>query len=86
LFNVGLNNIPIACIETQDITFQWKDFEEFYVLISHNGPGFEYAKQTIPTLASFPYSWFEFRKVRSVVLVGPTYKCPSPLKLRPRRM
>ncbi len=76
-----LTYIPTACIETQDITFQWKDFEDFYAFISHNRPWFEYVQQTIPTLANFLYSSFEFKKVRGILIVGPTYECPSPLKL-----
>jgi hypothetical protein len=70
-----LNYIPTIYIKTQDITFQWKDFEEFYALISHNGPWLECVQQIILTLADFLYSWFEFKKVRNVLLVGPTYKC-----------
>jgi hypothetical protein len=38
-----LTYIPTTYTETQGITFQWKDFKEFYAFISHNGPWFEYA-------------------------------------------
>ncbi len=79
-----LTYIPTTYTETQDITLQWKDFEEFYAFISHNRPWFEYVQQTIHALTNFLYSWFELRKVKGVLLVGLMYECPSPLRLGSR--
>ncbi len=75
-----LTYIPTTWIETQYVTLQWKDFKEFYALISHNGPWFEYVQQRIPTITDFIYSWFEFKRVKRCTFSWVDVRMPKPFE------
>jgi len=75
----------MAYIKRIDVMLMWKDFEEFYKLISFTKFHWEHAFANFPTLTHFLFSWVEFKKSRSVPTLRPNSKPQIPWRLRPRR-
>ncbi len=62
----------------------WKDFNEFYKLITSTKFLWESAFANFPALTHFLSSWVEFRKSKDVHVLGPNFEPPIPWRLRPR--
>jgi hypothetical protein len=64
----------------------WKDFKDFYKLITSIGFFWEYALANFPTLIHFLSSWDEFKKSINVLIFGPNFEPSSnSLEVRARR-
>ncbi len=75
---------PTACTKTTNVTLMWKDFEDFYKLITFTKFLCEHAFVNFQALTHFLSSWVEFKKSRGVLLLGPNFEPPTPWRLGPR--
>lgn len=73
-------------METIDVMFMWKDFKDFYKLITSIGFFWDHALANFPTLIHFLSSWVEFIRPRSVPILEPNFEPSSnSLEVRARK-
>jgi len=61
-------------METIDVTLMWKDFKDFYKLITPTGFFWDHSLANFPTLIHFLSSWVEFIRSRSVAILEPNFE------------
>jgi hypothetical protein len=72
---------PTTCTSTLNVILVWKNFDDFYTIISSIEPLEIYALETHVNLAHFKNNSFVLKKDKAIPLVGPRCKPPTPWKL-----
>jgi hypothetical protein len=70
LRNHNLVYTPIACTKTTNHNLVWRNFEQFYALITSSQELHAYAFHTYPDLEYFLESWDKHKKFKYVPLIG----------------
>jgi hypothetical protein len=64
-------------METIDVMLMWKDFKDFYKLITFTRLYWDHSLANFPTLIHFLFSWVEFIRSRSVPILEPNFEPSS---------